>query len=617
MKLRGLVLPSFKCKRGSNTCPFCRVKKPTIRSLIDHCLEEILDNVRYQCIMCGVSYGYSNRRKMRSSAHICWRNDQTFRFARQYYSVDGVKGLLAPQGIRGSTVDDAVEIQNFRVPGPHEMTVDSAAEKRLLPSPPVNSVNKTAQELPLPPVNKTFEDIGRRLQSLATDYVGPPQYTQVNDSNLPSLPVSDRPTMPVRDRLLGEAQVQPTQFLINYSPCTQGAPPPFERYGAVEGAGDSNGFETKLPDYDTPPDSRQHSPETVQSAGIATVPLPSQPAQAVRFEPLVDLTLGDSYDLESSSLVLISSETAEQLDFSMRNPQAAAATAIENCDMYMVTTGNTAVHIDGQYQRVVETNPSINCVNQQVLEANPSINCVNQQVFANPSINCVNQQELETESATDIANQMETESAAESETEPAEESVNQQEPEPVMVSTGQPLALNSGSIVGPNALPSPETVAIDQSVQGSVGLSGDSQSPAGPSAIAVQAAAPDSKTLDSESGPSWYPPTWMAKCFTKPEDIGVLVLTPAVTTFYGSDFVKYIKFPAWHKATGCLVYVLAPAVNHSEDSILRDCPQLMKYRPMIPEDLPSKDQIVAVADLGVQAVLLQSNTAGYDKMSLS
>ena len=322
MKLRGLVLPNFKCKRGSNTCPFCRVKKPTTRSLIDHCLEEILDNVRYQCLMCGVSYGYSNRRKMRSSLHICWQNDQTFKFARQYYSVDGIKGLLAPQGVRGATVDDAVKIQDFQVPGPHEMTVDSAAEKRLLPSP---QVKQTTQELPLPwpPVNKAFQDIGRRLQSLATDYVGPPQYTQVNDSNLPSLPVSNGLTLPVRDRLLGEAQVQPTQFLINYSPCTQGAPPPFERYGAVSGAGDSNGFEITLPEYDTPPDSRQHSPEIVQSAGIATVPIPPQPAQAVGFEnePIVDLTLGDTYELENSSLVVLSTEAAEQLDFSIRNPR--------------------------------------------------------------------------------------------------------------------------------------------------------------------------------------------------------------------------------------------------------------------------------------------------------
>ena len=240
-------------------------------------------------------------------------------------------------------------------------------------------------------------------------------------------------------------------------------------------------------------------------------------------------------------------------------------------------------------------------------------------VETDSSTSCVNQQVVETESATDIVDQMETESTAVREAESTIECVNQQVPEsePTMVSTGQPLVLNSGSIVDSNVLPSPVMVAIDQNVQGSVGLSGDSQSPAGPSTIAVQATAPDCKTLDPESVPSWYPPTWMAKCSTNHEDIGVLVLSPTVVTFYGPDFVKYIKFPAWHKETGCLVYVLAPALNHSEDTILRDCPQLMKYRPMIPEDLPSKEQIIAVADLGVQGVLLQSNTAGYDRMCLN
>ena len=139
--VRGLILPNFKCKKGSNTCPFCRIRKPTARSLIDHCLEEILDNVHYMCIRCGVSYRYSSRKKMRSNSHICWTMNCAFKVARQYYTVDGIKGLLAPQGIRASLVDKAVERQNFVVPGPHEVVVDSAAEKKLneQSQPPFNS----------------------------------------------------------------------------------------------------------------------------------------------------------------------------------------------------------------------------------------------------------------------------------------------------------------------------------------------------------------------------------------------------------------------------------------------------------------------------------------------
>ena len=108
----------------------------------------------------------------------------------------------------------------------------------------------------------------------------------------------------------------------------------------------------------------------------------------------------------------------------------------------------------------------------------------------------------------------------------------------------------------------------------------------------------------------------MSLCRTDRTRIGVVVLSPTILPFWGPNGTKYQKFPAWHKETGSLVYVLAPALNHSEDSILRDCPQLSRYRPMIPEDIPEAQQIIAATDLRVQGVLLQSPSALYNEMNL-
>ena len=77
-----------------------------------------------------------------------------------------------------------------------------------------------------------------------------------------------------------------------------------------------------------------------------------------------------------------------------------------------------------------------------------------------------------------------------------------------------------------------------------------------------------------------------------------------------------MKFPVWNKATGSLVYVIAPALNHSEDSILRACPQLLRYRAAIPEDLPWAQQIVDATDLKVEGLLLQAPSTNYNEMFL-
>ena len=121
---------------------------------------------------------------------------------------------------------------------------------------------------------------------------------------------------------------------------------------------------------------------------------------------------------------------------------------------------------------------------------------------------------------------------------------------------------------------------------------------------------------DKEFESTWYPDSWMSKCQTDKIKLGIMVLSPVTLPFWGQDGKKYIKFPAWHKETGSLVYVLAPALNHSEDSILRDCPQLTRYRPMIPEDIPGAQQIVPATDLRVEGVLLQPPSARYHEMNL-
>ena len=117
---RDLIPPDLKVPKGSNMCPFCRVRKVTARSLADHCLEEILDNVHYMCSRCGVSYRYQSRKKMRDNGHICWSMNCAFKISRKYYSVDAIKTLLAAQGIRPAIVDRAVLKTDFVVPGPHE-----------------------------------------------------------------------------------------------------------------------------------------------------------------------------------------------------------------------------------------------------------------------------------------------------------------------------------------------------------------------------------------------------------------------------------------------------------------------------------------------------------------
>ena len=69
------ILPAvLKVPYGKNVCPFCKVRKLSARSLAEHCLEEILNNVIYLCSKCGTSS--RSRRRLRADHHDCWADNK-------------------------------------------------------------------------------------------------------------------------------------------------------------------------------------------------------------------------------------------------------------------------------------------------------------------------------------------------------------------------------------------------------------------------------------------------------------------------------------------------------------------------------------------------------------
>ena len=45
-----------------------------------------------------------------------------------------------------------------------------------------------------------------------------------------------------------------------------------------------------------------------------------------------------------------------------------------------------------------------------------------------------------------------------------------------------------------------------------------------------------------------------------------------------------MKMPLIHQASGSLIYAIAPAVNCDKATVLRDCPELRDYIPVVPSD---------------------------------
>ena len=85
----------------------------------------------------------------------------------------------------------------------------------------------------------------------------------------------------------------------------------------------------------------------------------------------------------------------------------------------------------------------------------------------------------------------------------------------------------------------------------------------------------------------------------------------------GPDGALYIKMPAVHRATGQLVSMISPAENTYASSILRDMPELMPYRPVVPTDLDWATQLVESVPLQVSRIVIQYPVAQAHEMNLT
>ena len=70
------------------------------------------------------------------------------------------------------------------------------------------------------------------------------------------------------------------------------------------------------------------------------------------------------------------------------------------------------------------------------------------------------------------------------------------------------------------------------------------------------------------------------------EKIGIFAIPARISYLDSATGVPYMKMPLIHRASGLLVYAIAPAVNCDRATILRDCPELCDYTPVIPQDCP-------------------------------
>ena len=84
---------------------------------------------------------------------------------------------------------------------------------------------------------------------------------------------------------------------------------------------------------------------------------------------------------------------------------------------------------------------------------------------------------------------------------------------------------------------------------------------------------------------------------------------PVLAAYGAQDGTLYIKMPAVHKATGQLVFMVSPAENSCVASILRDMPELMPYRPVLPIDLDWDTQLVESVPLQINGIVIQDPAA--------
>ena len=212
------ILPAvLKVPFGKNVCPFCKVKKVSARSLAEHILEEVVQNVIYVCNLC--SRSSRSRRRLRSDTHECWKEDKVFRMKRNHYTIAGIRTLLAVQGVKAQFLDQAIKKTDYRHPVPQEIVVDPRSEKP--------ATAKQISELPALP--QAAVSIGNRLLSLSGNTLPePPPLPSVGGNEaVPalSLPTFVNKTTPVKDKLLGEVQFVPSRPLLNPLAAALGAAP--------------------------------------------------------------------------------------------------------------------------------------------------------------------------------------------------------------------------------------------------------------------------------------------------------------------------------------------------------------------------------------------------------
>ena len=98
--------------------------------------------------------------------------------------------------------------------------------------------------------------------------------------------------------------------------------------------------------------------------------------------------------------------------------------------------------------------------------------------------------------------------------------------------------------------------------------------------------------------------------------VGILVPLPGTEYLANQDGERLMRFPAIHSATRGLVYVVAPALNSCEASVLRDCPELEPYQPTLPEDLDWPAQTHQGIRMASDMILMQGQAAELERLNM-
>lgn len=90
---------------------------------------------------------------------------------------------------------------------------------------------------------------------------------------------------------------------------------------------------------------------------------------------------------------------------------------------------------------------------------------------------------------------------------------------------------------------------------------------------------------DPRTVQSRYPTEWTGSLPSCRGKCGMVCLSGDTTYFRTNSGEKYMQFLCVHRKTGSIVVMTAPAVNCTEDVVLRDHPELIPYAPGHPTDM--------------------------------